>query len=95
MRSLPQSQRRLAILRKVAAMNHDQEQKRRENIQRHFWGIVGSVEHINLPKLEDAIKKEFRCGDGRFVEMQVRLMQSEGRIRVQAKNKVWVKQPPQ
>lgn len=70
------------------------EQKKRERIQCHFWGIVGSVEHINLPKLEDAIRKEFRCSDNRFVESQVRLMQTEGRIRAQAKNKVWIKQPP-
>jgi hypothetical protein len=25
--------------------------KKREKIQRHFWNIVGSVEHINIPKL--------------------------------------------
>ena len=33
--------------------------KTRRKVQQYFWNIVGSVEHINLPKLEDAIKKEF------------------------------------
>jgi len=67
--------------------------KKRENIQRHFWGIVGSDEHINVPKLEDAICKEFRTSDPRFIEAQIGLMQTEGRIRVQEKAKVWIKQP--
>ncbi len=67
-----------------------EEQKKRENIQRWFWGIVGSVEHINIPKLEDVIRKEFHCSDYRFVVAQVRLMQTEGRIRVQEKVKVWI-----
>jgi len=31
--------------------------KKREKIHEHFWSIVGSVEHISLPKLEDAIQK--------------------------------------
>ncbi len=70
-------------------------QKKRENIQRHFWGIVGSQEHINIPKLEDAIRKEFRRSDDRFVEEQVKRMQTEGRIKVQEKIKVWIKQPPE
>jgi hypothetical protein len=60
---------------------------------RYFYGIVGSVEHINLPKLEDAIQKEFGCRDKRFVAEQVGLMQTEGRVRVQQKSKVWIKQP--
>jgi len=30
-------------------------QKKREKIQCLFWDIVGSIEHINVPKLEDAI----------------------------------------
>jgi hypothetical protein len=68
--------------------------KRRENIQRHFWSIVGSAEHINVPKLEDAIRREFRTSDPRFIEAQVGLMQTEGRIRVQEKAKVWIRQPP-
>jgi hypothetical protein len=32
-------------------------QKKRERIQVLFWNIVGEVEHINIPKLEDAVKK--------------------------------------
>jgi hypothetical protein len=67
-------------------------QKKRENIQRHFWGIVGSLEHINIPKLEDAIRREFHKSDDRFVGEQVKLMQTEGRIKVQDKVKVWIKQ---
>jgi hypothetical protein len=62
MRRLPQSQRRLALLRKVTAMaktSTETAQKKREHIQQHFWSIVGSAEHINIPKLEDAIRKEF------------------------------------
>ncbi len=68
--------------------------KKREKIQRRFWGIVGSVEHISIPKLEDAIKKEFNTADDRFVEAQIRLMQTEGRVRLQSNVKVWIKQPP-
>jgi len=72
-----------------------EDKKRRLRIQRRFWSQVGSVEHINLPKLEDAIKKEFRTEDGRVVEAQVRLMQTEGRVQVQEKAKVWLRQPKQ
>ena len=68
-------------------------QKGRQNVQIHFWNIVGAAEHINLPKLEDAIKKEFSCSDDRFVEAQIRLMQTEGRIRVQSNVKVRIKHP--
>jgi hypothetical protein len=67
--------------------------KKRENIQNHFWNQVGSVEHISLPKLEDAIRKEFNCNDDRFIQAQIRLMQTEARIRVQSSVKVWIKQP--
>lgn len=67
-------------------------QKKRQNIQAYFWNIVGAVEHISLPKLEDAVKKEFNCSDDRFVQMQIRLMQTESRIRVQSNVKVWIKQ---
>jgi hypothetical protein len=70
-------------------------QKKRQNIQTHFWSIVGSVEHINIPKLEDAIHKEFHTTEDRFIQAQVRLMQTEGRIKVQNSVKVWIKQPPQ
>ncbi|MCW3982734.1 MAG: hypothetical protein NWE96_01915 [Candidatus Bathyarchaeota archaeon] len=69
-------------------------QHKRLKIQQHFWSIVGSVEHINVPKLEDAIRKEFHTSDGRLVDLQVRLMQTEGRIKVQSASKVWIKQPP-
>jgi hypothetical protein len=74
--------------------NLNLETRRREKIQRHFWDIVGLVEHINVPKLEDAIRKEFCTCDDRFIESQIRLMQTEGRIKVQSQNKVWIKQPP-
>jgi hypothetical protein len=67
--------------------------KKREKIQIHFWNQVGSVEHISLPKLEDAIRKEFDCKDDRFIQAQIRLMQTEARIRVESRVKVWIKQP--
>ena len=67
--------------------------QKRQNIQLYFWNIVGAVEHISLPKLEDAVKKEFNAKDDRFVEAQIRLMQSEARIRIQSNVKVWIKQP--
>jgi hypothetical protein len=85
------------MLRKVTFMAKNSEteaQKKRQNIQVHFWNIVGAVEHISLPKLEDAVKKEFNCNDDRFVQAQIRLMQSEVRIKVQSNVKVWIKQPP-
>jgi hypothetical protein len=66
---------------------------KRQNIQLYFWNIVGAVEHISLPKLEDAVKKEFNAKDDRFVEAQIRLMQSEARIRIQSNVKVWIKPP--
>ena len=67
--------------------------KKREKVQNYFWNIVGSAEHISLPKLEDAIKKEFNVDDDRFIQAQIKLMQTEGRIRVQSGVKVWIKQP--
>ena len=67
--------------------------KKREKIQRHFWNIVGSVEHISIPKLEDAIRKEFNCKDDRFIQAQIKLMQTEAKIRVESRVKVWIKQP--
>jgi len=54
---------------------------------------VGSVEHINIPKLEDALKKEFPLVDGRFIKAQIPLMQTEKRIKIQSNAKVWIKQP--
>jgi len=68
-------------------------QKGRQNVQIHFWDIIGAAGHINLPKLEDALKKEFGCSDDRFIEAQIRLMQTEGRIRIQSNVKVWIKHP--
>ena len=68
-------------------------QKKREKIQVNLWNIVGAVEHINLPKLEDAVKKEFNYTNDRFVKAQIELMQTESRIMVQSKVKVWIRQP--
>lgn len=51
------------------------------------------AEHISLPKLEDALKKEFSIEDDRFIQAQIKLMQTESRIRVQSRVKVWIKQP--
>lgn len=77
------------------AKTEDREaQRKREKIQRYFWGIVGSVEHINVPKLEDAIQKEFSTTDDRVISAQIKLMQTEARIRIQSNVKVWIKQPP-
>ena len=67
--------------------------KKREKIHHHFWNQVGSNEHISLPMLEDAIKKEFNCERGRFVQSQINLMQTEARIRVESRVKVWIKSP--
>jgi hypothetical protein len=67
--------------------------RKREKIQNHFWSQVGSVEHISLPKLEATIRKEFDFTEDRFIQAQIRLMQTEARIRVQSRVKVWIKQP--
>jgi hypothetical protein len=67
--------------------------KKREKIQIHFWNQVGSQEHISLPMLEDAVKKEFTTTNDRFIQTQVNLMQTEARIRIQTRVKVWIKQP--
>jgi len=68
--------------------------RKRLKVQVYFWNIVGSAEHINMPKLEDALRKEFHAADSRTIQAQVELMKSEGRVRVQEKAKVWIKQPP-
>lgn len=60
-------------------------------MQVYFWNIVGAVEHISLPKIEDVLKKEFNIEDDRFIEAQVKLMQTEARIRIQSNVKVWIK----
>jgi hypothetical protein len=67
--------------------------KKREKVQKIFWNQVGSAEHISLPKLENAIKKEFNCINDRFIQAQIKLMQTEARIRIQSNVKVWIKQP--
>jgi len=68
---------------------------KREKIQIKFWNQVGSVEHISLPKLEDAIRKEFNTNNNRIIQAQIRLMQTEAKVKVQNKVKVWIKQPSQ
>jgi hypothetical protein len=67
--------------------------RKREKIQDHFWNQVGSKEHISLPMLEDAVKKEFNYKDDRSTQSQINLMQTEARIRVESRVKVWIKQP--
>ena len=67
--------------------------KKREKIQNHFWKEVGSVEHISLPKLKDAVRKEFQYEDDRSIRAQIELMQTEARIRIESKVKVWIKPP--
>ena len=67
--------------------------KKREKIQNHFWNQVGSDEHISLPMLKNAIKKEFNYKDDRSIQAQIKLMQTEARIRVESRVKVWIKQP--
>ncbi len=70
-----------------------EELKKREKIQNYFWNEVGSVEHTSLPKLKNVIKREFKRKDDRFVSGQIKLMQTEGRIRIESKVKVWIKKP--
>lgn len=87
---------RTLIAQVVAAMTKPsnlETKKKRQKIQSYFWNIVGAVEHINIPKLEDALRKEFNSQDHRLIELQIRLMQSEGRIKVQSNAKVWINQP--
>jgi hypothetical protein len=75
------------------AKNSESGAKKRQNIQIYFWNIVGTVEHINIPKLEDAIRKEFNSTEDRVVQAQIKLMQTESMIRVQSREKVWINQP--
>lgn len=70
-----------------------EDSKKREEIQKHFWNEVGAVEHISLPKLKKAIEEGFKCKDQRFVQAQINLMQTEARIRIESRNKVWIKRP--
>ena len=65
--------------------------KKREKIQRQFWNEVGAVEHISLPKLKNAIKRELKCKDDRFIQAQIELMQTEARIKIESKSKCGLK----
>ena len=67
--------------------------KKREKIQNHFWNEVGSIEHISLPKLRDAVRREFKYEDDRYIQKQIELMQTEARIRIENRVKVWIKPP--
>ena len=67
--------------------------QKRDKIQRLFWDEVGSVEHTSLPKLKNAVAREFNRKDDRFILRQIKLMQTEGRIRIESKVKVWIKRP--
>lgn len=67
--------------------------KKREKIQKYFWNIVGADEHTSLPKLKHAIIREFKNDDDRFVQLQIRLMQTEARINIESRVKVWIKKP--
>jgi len=77
----------------MTKLSESEELKKREKIQNHFWNEVGYVEHISLPKLKNAIKKEFNFNDDRFIQAQIELMQTEARIRIESRVKVWIKQP--
>jgi hypothetical protein len=79
--------------RTITKTSESEFSKKRQNIQLYFWNVVGSVEHISLPRLEDALRKEFNCRNDRFIQTQIRLMQTEGRIKIQNAVKVWIKQP--
>jgi len=70
-----------------------EDEKKRGKIQDHFWNEVGSIEHISLSKLKDAVRKEFRYKDDRSIQAQIELMQTEARIRIESKVKVWIKPP--
>ncbi len=79
----------------MAHISAKEASRKREKIQILFWNQVGSAEHISLPKLQDAVKKEFNCTDNRFVQAQIELMQTEARVKVQNNVKVWIRQPSQ
>jgi hypothetical protein len=67
--------------------------KKRARIQKHFWNEVGSVEHISLPKLTNTVRKEFNYVEERLIRAQIELMQTEGRIKIESRVKVWIKPP--
>ncbi len=66
---------------------------KRKKIQNYFWDIVGAKEHTSLPKLKHAIIQEFKNDDDRFVQSQIRLMQTEARVKIESRVKVWIKKP--
>jgi len=70
-----------------------EDHKKRDKIQRHFWNEVGAVEHISLPKLKNAVEQEFKRKDDRFVQSQIKLMQTEAKISIESRVKVWIKKP--
>ena len=72
-----------------------EDREKRDKIQRHFWNEVGAVEHISLPKLKNALAKEFKCSDYRVIQAQIDLMQTEARIKIESRVKVWIKRPKQ
>jgi hypothetical protein len=76
----------------MAKISEVEDQKKREKIQNHFWNIVGADEHVSLPMLKDAVKKEFKYKDDRSVQTQIKLMQTEAKIRIQSRVKVWIKE---
>ncbi len=67
--------------------------KKRGKIQECLWNEVGSAEHSSLPKLKKLIEREFKCSDDRFILRQIKLMQTEGRIRIESKVKLWIRKP--
>ena len=67
--------------------------QKRDRIQEHFWKEVGAGEHISLPRLKNAIKREFKYRDDRLIRVQIDLMQTEKRIEIESRVKVWIKEP--
>jgi hypothetical protein len=70
-----------------------EELHKRDRIQRHFWKEVGAIEHVSLPRLKNAIKREFKYADDRLIQAQIDLMQTEKRIKIESRVKVWIKEP--
>jgi hypothetical protein len=67
--------------------------KKRIEIQKHFWNEVGAVEHISLPKLKNALENKFKTKNDRVIQAQIELMQTEARVRIESRVKVWIKRP--
>lgn len=77
----------------MTKLSEPEDLRKRERIQNRFWNEVGSIEHISLPKLKNAVRKEFKYKDDRYVQAQIELMQTEAKIRIESKVKVWIKPP--